>query len=67
LLFLSLFHLYSGVRCWRSRRVLTGGRVPDEKDKDIELEKVKRSFEDQPEEGPGYINEQININDEDSD
>jgi len=59
--------LYSGVRCWRSRGVLTEGTVPDEKDKDIELEKVKRSFEDQPEEDPGYINEQININDEDSD
>ena len=59
--------MYSGVRCWRSRRVLTEGRVPDEKDKDIELEKVKKSFEDQPEEDPGYINEQINIRDEDSD
>lgn len=59
--------MYSGVRCWRSRRVLTEERVPDEKDKDIELEKVKKSFEDQPEEDPGYINEQININDEDSD
>jgi len=59
--------LHSGVRCWRSRRVLTEGRAPDEKDKDIELEKIKKSFDDQPEEDPGYINEQINISDEDSD
>lgn len=42
------------------------GEVGDNEDKDIELEKVKKPLGDQPEEDPGYFNEQFIINDEDT-
>ena len=42
------------------------GEVGDTEDKDIELEKVKKPLGDQPEEDPGYFNEQFIINDEDT-
>ena len=61
-----LSHLCSGVRCCSSRRDLTKEEVADKEDKDIELKSVERSFGDQLEKDPGYINEQFVINDEDS-
>ena len=61
-----LSHLYSGVRCYSSRRGLPKREVADNEDKDIELEKVEKSFGDQLKEDPGYFNKQFIINDEDT-
>jgi len=35
-------------------------------DKDIELKNAERSFGDQLEDGPGYINKHFSVNDEDT-